>query len=66
MKGISQIDLSTTTLTIVDEADRLFYGDTLVHGFPYINGDGYLLGLSATGLSDNLGELTHMYDTLSM
>ena len=41
-------------------------GDTREAGYPTVEGEGYLLGLSATGLDGSTLELDHLHDVLGM
>ena len=66
MKDVEELELKKDELTIVDECDRLYYGDTLGDRLPTISGDGFLLGLSATGLSDQIHELSYIINDLKM
>ena len=66
MNDVDKLELPTGQLTIVDECDRLYYGDTLRDRLPAISGDGFLLGLSATGLSDQTHELRYIITDLKM
>ena len=53
MTDLYNVDLPATMLTICDEADRMLFGDTRKSGFPSVTGDGFFLGLSATGLGES-------------
>ena len=66
MEDVEELELKKDELTIVDECDRLYYGDTLGDRLPTISGDGFLLGLSATGLSDQIHELSYIINDLKM